>query len=181
MQKYILGKLSNPADWQIHRISEFIPGTVLMVLPAELNEEEIEWLTVTPLQVPVEVSVTLPDESVHTVLNLVSASVNSTLKTEILAARAQAARMLVRAKNRVFGEQIIDSISLLNEDAEVDAAGLETILLDQDLTVIREMLWTGSITSAHSKLVSIEEKAKLLFGEPNYLKIKTALEQYLGI
>lgn len=179
--KYILGNLNDLSDLGIYDFDEFIPAKILMVLPVELYSEEIEWLTITPLETPSEVTVTLPDNREYTVLNLISVAVNTELKSQILAARTQAARIAARAKNRAFGEQLIDNISILNEDANIDASGLEQILLDQDLTVIREMLWTGSISSAYTKLVSIEEKAILMFGAVNYAKIKLTLEQYLGL
>jgi len=51
--------------------------------------------------------------------------------------------------------------------------------MDLDLMLIRELLWTGSIKSAHTKLVELQTKCVAIFGLQNYNLIKTKMEEFL--
>jgi hypothetical protein len=170
MKKYLVPDAANPEKLAIIGASGFVPQGVVAVLPEELYEEEAEWLIVTD-----------EEGEFGEVVKVVS--INEPLKAQILAEREaaqQAAnRLTMRTQKRQFGERLIDEISLLNEAAEVSLAGLEAMILDQDLLLIRELLWTGSIKSAHSKLIETETKCIDIFGEPNYLLIKLKMEQFL--
>jgi len=85
----------------------------------------------------------------------------------------------MRTRKRNFGESLIDEISLLNEAAEMSLESLEAIIIDPDLMLIRELLWTGSIKSAYAKLVELETKCVTVFGQTNYDAIKAKMEEFL--
>jgi hypothetical protein len=167
--KYLVPETNNPSKFVIIEASGFVPENSIP-LPLEFYGEEDEWLVVTE----VEGEFGEPKKEI---------SVNEELKAQILAQREVAKqssdRLAMRTQKRNFGERLIDEISLLNEDAEVSLEGLEAIIMDPDLILIRELLWTGSIKSAHAKLVELETKCVTVFGQTNYDAIKAKMEEFL--
>jgi hypothetical protein len=170
MKKYLIPDAANPEKLAIIGASGFVPQWVVAVLPEELYEEEAEWLIVTD-----------EEGEFGEVVKVVS--IDQPLKAQILAERQaaqQAAnRLTLRTQKRQFGERLIDEISLLNEQAEVDLESLESMIMDPDLMVIRELLWTGSIKSAYERMLSVQQKVETIFGEANFLEIKSKMEQFL--
>ena len=167
--KYLVPETGNEQKLVIISTSGFVPANSIP-LPSEFENEEAEWLIVT-------------NETDEFGQEQKLISVDETLKAQVLASREQAKlvsdKLTLRKQKRLFGESLIDEISLLNETAEVNLEGLEAMIMDPDLMLIRELLWTGSIKSAHTKLVELETKCTAIFGEPNYLLIKSKMEQFL--
>lgn len=99
-----------------------------------------------------------------------------TSSVEDITAQIEAQKKLeVRKDKRLFGEGMVDHISLINEQAAVNEAALETLLLDQDFTVIREHLYSGSLKSAYNKILAIEPKILTVFSQADLDLIKAKL------
>jgi len=167
--KYLVPETGNPSKYIIIEASGFVPENSIP-LPLEFYGEEAEWLVVTE----VEGEFGEPKKEI---------TINEELKAQILAQREVAKqsfdKLTMRARKRNFGESLIDEISLLNEAAEMSLESLEAIIIDPDLMLIRELLWTGSIKSAHAKLVELETKCVTVFGQTNYDVIKSKMEEFL--
>jgi len=138
--------LENDIPKVIVKATGFVPQNSIP-LPLEFYDEDAEWLTVSDSQGEFGE----PKKEIK---------INEELKAQILAQREVAKqssdRLAMRTRKRNFGERLIDEISLLNEAAEVSLEGLEAMIMDPDLMLIRELLWTGSIKSAYAKLVGLE-------------------------
>jgi hypothetical protein len=70
---------------------------------------------------------------------------------------------------------MIDQISVLNEQANINEQALEALLTDPDFTVIREHLYAGSLKSAYNKILSVEPKILTVFSQADLDNIKAKL------
>jgi hypothetical protein len=84
-------------------------------------------------------------------------------------------RLETRRQKRLFGEHMIDQISVLNEQANINEQALEVLLTDPDFTIIREHLYAGSLKSAYNKILSIEPKILMVFSQADLDVIKAKL------
>ena len=64
-----------------------------------------------------------------------------------------------RSSLRQRGERLIDEIAVRNSEMGLTLEQIKTIMLDEDVALIRELLWTGSLESARS--VILEKRSKL--------------------
>jgi hypothetical protein len=98
------------------------------------------------------------------------------VQIEDITAEIEAQRKLeIRKQKRLFGEHMIDQISVLNEQANIDELALEALLTDSDFTVIREHLYAGSLKSAYNKILSVEPKILTVFSQADLNAIKAKL------
>jgi hypothetical protein len=166
MKKYLVPDTTNPEKLVIIGASGFVPQGVIIELPEEFYEEEAEWLVVTE-----------EEGEFGEVVKVVS--IDEQLKAQILAER-QAARLAankleIRKQKRLFGEHMIDQISVLNEQANINEQALEVLLTDPDFTIIREHLYAGSLKSAYNKILSVEPKILMVFSQADLDAIKAKL------
>jgi hypothetical protein len=98
------------------------------------------------------------------------------VQIEDITAEIEAQKKLeIRKQKRLFGEHMIDQISVLNEQANINEQALEVILTDPDFTIIREHLYAGSLKSAYNKILSIEPKILMVFSQADLDAIKDKL------
>jgi hypothetical protein len=98
------------------------------------------------------------------------------VQIEDITAEVEAQRKLeIRKQKRLFGEHMIDQISVLNEQANINEQALEALLTDPDFTVIREHLYAGSLKSAYNKILSVEQKILTMFSQADLDDIKAKL------
>jgi hypothetical protein len=98
------------------------------------------------------------------------------VQIEDVTAEVEAQRKLeTRRQKRLFGEHMIDQISVLNEQANINEQALEALLTDPDFTIIREHLYAGSLKSAYNKILSVEPKILTVFSQADLDNIKAKL------
>jgi hypothetical protein len=98
------------------------------------------------------------------------------VQIEDITAEVEAQRKLeTRRQKRLFGEHMIDQISVLNEQANINEQALEVLLTDPDFTIIREHLYAGSLKSAYNKILSVEPKILTVFSQADLDNIKAKL------
>jgi hypothetical protein len=98
------------------------------------------------------------------------------VQIEDITAEIEAQRKLeIRKQKRLFGEHMIDQISVLNEQANINEQALEALLTDPDFTIIREHLYAGSLKSAYNKILSVEPKILTVFSQADLDDIKAKL------
>jgi hypothetical protein len=98
------------------------------------------------------------------------------VQIEDITAEIEAQRKLeIRRQKRLFGEHMIDQISVLNEQANINEQALEALFTDPDFTIIREHLYAGSLKSAYNKILSVEPKILMVFSQADLDAIKDKL------
>jgi hypothetical protein len=98
------------------------------------------------------------------------------VQIEDITAEIEAQRKLeIRKQKRLFGEHMIDQISVLNEQANINEQALEALFTDPDFTIIREHLYAGSLKSAYNKILSVEPKILMVFSQADLDAIKAKL------
>jgi fructosamine-3-kinase len=69
--------------------------------------------------------------------------------TNITAEKEHEKKLEIRRKKRLFGESMVDTVSVLNESKNGDA---DSVMIDPTLSLLREHLWAGNIKTFLDKI-----------------------------